>query len=85
MPEPRFSRTQHLSKAGFSLVELLVALVFMALLMAGMAKVYQSSMNTFYKSSESLSSGRRNRMALDLLYDDLSAAGQYLINLTAYP
>lgn len=85
MPEPRLSRTPRLPKAGFSLVELLVALVFMALLMAGMAKVYQSSMNTFYKSSESLSSGRRNRMALDLLYDDLSAAGQYLINLTAYP
>ncbi|GLH70050.1 hypothetical protein GETHPA_15830 [Geothrix rubra] len=85
MPEPRLPLTPRGTRNGFSLVELLVALVFMALLMAGMAKVYQSSMNTFYKSSESLSSGRRNRMAMDLLYDDLNAAGQYLVNLTSYP
>lgn len=85
MPEPRLPRTPRQARGGFSLVELLVALVFMSLLMAGMAKVYQSSMNTFYKSGESLSSGRRNRMAMDLLYDDLNAAGQYLVNLTAYP
>ncbi len=85
MLEPNLPQTPRKARAGFSLVELLVALVFMALLMAGMAKVYQSSMNTFYKSSESISSGRRNRMAMDLLYDDLNAAGQYLVNLTAYP
>lgn len=85
MPELRLTLIPRRARNGFSLVELLVALVFMALLMAGMAKVYQSSMNTFYKSSESLSSGRRNRMAMDLLYDDLNAAGQYLVNLTAYP
>lgn len=85
MPESRLPLTPRGARSGFSLVELLVALVFMALLMAGMAKVYQSSMNTFYKSSESISSGRRNRMAMDLLYDDLNAAGQYLVNLTAYP
>ena len=85
MPELRLPRTPREARSGFSLVELLVALVFMSLLMAGMAKVYQSSMNSFYKSGESLSSGRRNRMAMDLLYDDLNAAGQYLVNLTAYP
>lgn len=85
MPEPRLPRTPRETRSGFSLVELLVALVFMSILMAGMAKVYQSSMNTFYKSGESISSGRRNRMAMDLLYDDLNAAGQYLVNLTAYP
>jgi len=84
MPESRLPLIPRRARSGFSLVELLVALVFMALLMAGMAKVYQSSMNTFYKSSESISSGRRNRMAMDLLYDDLNAAGQYLVNLTAY-
>ena len=85
MREPFSSRGHHAALKGFSLVELLVALVFMALLMAGMAKIYQSSLNTFYKSSESISSGRRNRMAMDLLYDDLNAAGQYLVNITAYP
>lgn len=85
MPELRLSPTPREARSGFSLVELLVALVFMSILMAGMAKVYQASMNTFYKSGESLSSGRRNRMAMDLLYDDLDAAGQYLVNITAYP
>jgi type II secretory pathway pseudopilin PulG len=85
MPEFIPAPTPQDTREGFSLVELLVALVFMALLMAGMAKVFQSSMNTFYRSSESISSGRRNRMAMDLLYDDLDAAGQYLTNLTAYP
>lgn len=85
MPEPKFSPAPPDHPDGFSLVELLVALVFMAVLMAGMAKVFQSSMNTFYRSSESISSGRRNRMAMDLLYDDLNAAGQYLTNLTSYP
>jgi prepilin-type N-terminal cleavage/methylation domain-containing protein len=81
MPRPRPLSTNR----GFSLVELLVALVFIGLLMAGMAKVYQSSLNTFYLSSETISSGRRNRVALDMVYDDLNATGQYLINLTVYP
>ncbi len=85
MPEPSLSPISQDAQDGFSLVELLVALVFMAVLMAGMAKVFQSSMNTFYRSSESISSGRRNRMAMDLLFDDLNAAGQYLTNLTSYP
>jgi hypothetical protein len=53
--------------------------------MAGMAKVYQSSLNTFYVSGETISSGRRNRVAMDMLYDDLNAAGQYLTNMTVYP
>ncbi|HJW43722.1 MAG TPA: type II secretion system protein [Geothrix sp.] len=70
---------------GFSLVELLVALVFIGLLMAGMAKVYQSSLNISYVSGETISSGRRNRVAMDMLYDDLNAAGQYLTNMTVYP
>jgi len=70
---------------GFSLVELLVALVFIGLLMAGMAKIYKSSLNTFYVSGETISSGRRNRVAMDMLYDDLNSAGQYLTNMTVYP
>lgn len=82
MPESRFLS---FSRRGFSLVELLVALVFVGLLMSGMAKIYQSSLNTFYTSGETISSGRRNRVAMDLLYDDLNAAGQYLTNMTVYP
>lgn len=82
MPRARFSFTH---QPGFSLVELLIALVFIGLLMAGMAKVYQSSLNTFYASSDTIASGRRNRVAMDLLYDDLNAAGQYLTSMTVYP
>jgi len=66
-------------KTGFSLVELLVAMVFTAILMAGMAKVFQSSLGTFYTAGEKLSSSRRNRLSMDLLYDDLNTAGMLLI------
>lgn len=82
MPKARFSSSH---QGGFSLVELMVALVFIGLLMSGMAKVYQSSLNTFYASSDTIASGRRNRVAMDLLYDDLNAAGQYLTSMTVYP
>ena len=64
---------------GFSFIELLVAMVFTAILMAGMAKVFQSSLGTFYTAGEKLSSSRRNRLSLDLLYDDLNAAGMLLV------
>jgi len=70
---------------GFSLVEMLVALVFTGLLMGGMAQVFKSSLSTFYTSGEKLSSARRNRMATDLLYDDLNVAGMYLADLSAPP
>jgi Tfp pilus assembly protein PilW len=65
--------------SGFSLVELLVAMLFTAILMAGMAKVFQSSLSTFYTAGEKLSSSRRNRLSLDLLYDDLNTAGMLLL------
>lgn len=70
---------------GFSLVELLVALVFTSLLFAGMATVFKSSLGVFTTSGERLSNLRRNRMALDMLSDDLNLTGQYLVDMTAYP
>ncbi len=60
---------------GFSLVELLVAVLFTGILMAGMATVFKASLTTFATSSESLASARRNRMSMDMLYDDLNLAG----------
>ncbi len=63
---------------GFSLAELLVALLFTMILMAGMASVFKASLASFYTSGESISSLRRNRLAMDLLSDDLNVAGQYL-------
>ena len=73
------------SARGFSLVELLVALVFTMVLMAGMANVYKASLTTYYTSGESLSSARRNRMSVDLLVDDLNTACMYLTDLSVPP
>ncbi len=70
---------------GFSLVEMLVALVFTMILMAGMATVFKSSLTTFYTAGEKLASVRRNRSAIDLLYEDLNAAGMFLTDLSAPP
>ncbi len=70
---------------GFSLVELLVALVFTGVLMAGMAVVFKTSLTTFVTSGEVISSSRRNRMAGDLLYDDIHNAGMYLFDLSTPP
>ncbi len=81
MAKPRFFKGPN----GFSLVELLVALMFTMLLMAGMATVFKSSLSTFYTSGELLSSARRNRMSIDLLGDDLNAAQMYLLDLSIPP
>ena len=70
---------------GFSLVELLVALVFTMVLMAGMANVYKASLSAFYTSGESISSTRRNRMSVDLLVEDLNQAGMFLTALASPP
>ncbi|MBK7294273.1 MAG: prepilin-type N-terminal cleavage/methylation domain-containing protein [Geothrix sp.] len=71
--------------SGFSLVELLVAVLFIGILMAGMANVFKSSVTTLSTSSEGISSARRNRMSIDLLYDDLNHAGLYLSDLSSPP
>ncbi len=73
------------SLSGFSLVELLVAVLFIGILMAGMANVFKSSVTTLSTSSEGISSARRNRMSIDLLYDDINSAGMYLSDLSNPP
>ncbi len=75
-------RTGH---SGFSLVELLVALVFTMVLMAGMASVFKASLATSYTSGEQLSSARRNRMSTDILIDDLNTACMFLTDLSVPP
>jgi hypothetical protein len=70
---------------GFSLVEMLVALVFTMVLMAGMASVFKASLSTFYTSGETLSSARRNRMSIELLGQDLDTACMYLTDLSVAP
>ena len=73
------------SARGFSLVELLVAVVFTSILMAGMANVFKASVSTFAATSEKVSSGRKNRLAMDLLYDDLNQANMVASTLFFYP
>ena len=80
MPNPAQRRQR-----GFSLVEMMVALVFISILMAGMATAIKSSVTTFYTAGEKLSSIRRNHSSLDLLYDDINAIGLYLQDLQAPP
>jgi len=75
-----FSRSQ-----GFSLVELMVAVFFTLVLMAGLASVFKASLSTFYTSGEKLSSARRNRMSVDMLADDINAAMMYLVDITNAP
>lgn len=70
---------------GFSLIEMLVALVFTLVLMAGLSTVFKASLSTFYTSGEVLSSARRNRMSIDLLGDDLNNAAMYLVDLSVPP
>lgn len=72
-------------QAGFSLVELLVALAVTSILMVGMAGIFKSSLGTFSSTGDRLSNLRRNRMALDLIFDDLNAAGMYMTNLSDPP
>ena len=71
--------------AGFSLVELLIALVFVLFLMGGMSMVFKATITTFNATGEKLSSSRRNLMATEVLYDDVNNAGMYLMNLTNPP
>jgi hypothetical protein len=71
--------------SGFSLVELLVAVAFTLVLMAGMATVFKASLGTFFTSGELLASSRRNRMSIELLGDDLNTAEMFLLNLADGP
>jgi Tfp pilus assembly protein PilW len=68
---------------GFSIVEMMVALLFTMILMAGLGVVFKSSLSVFYTSGERLASIRRNQMSTDLLYDDLNSAGMSLVDLSS--
>lgn len=60
---------------GFSLVELLVALVLSGILMTGMAKIFSASISSFHTTGELVGAQRRNRWILNELGDDLRMAG----------
>jgi type II secretory pathway pseudopilin PulG len=81
----RFAFTTLSRNSGFTLVEMLVALLFTGLLMAGMARIYQGSLGVFKTTAERISSGRKGRLALDIMGDDLDRAGMFLSNFRDYP
>jgi prepilin-type N-terminal cleavage/methylation domain-containing protein len=68
------NQDQH-SRQGFSLVEMLVALAFISLLMAGMATVFRGSVRTFQATGETSSAQNRGRWALEQISDDIAQAG----------
>jgi hypothetical protein len=70
---------------GFSLVELLVALLFTLFLMAGLATVFKSSVSSFAATGESVSNARRNRLSIQLLGEDINMAGMYLVDMVLPP
>ena len=62
---------------GFSLVELLIALMFISFLMAGMLRIYGSAIQTFSATNETAKAQRDNRWAVENLSDDLETAGYF--------
>jgi type II secretory pathway pseudopilin PulG len=65
----------HSFQSGFSLVELLVALVFTAILTTGMLRIFASSVSGFYTQQESLGLQRASRFALGAVEDEILQAG----------
>lgn len=72
MRAKRRSRT-----AGFSLVELLIALVFISFMMAGMLRIYGSAIQGFSAANESAKAQRDNRWSQESISDDLETAGYF--------
>src|SRR5512133_757238 len=62
-------------QSGFSLVELLLALVFTAILTTGMLRIFASSVSGFYTQQESLGLQRASRFALNLVEEEIIQAG----------
>ena len=60
---------------GFSLVEMMVALVFLSLLMVGMLRVFSSSLASFMANNETLGVQRNTRWGLNQLQEQVLEAG----------
>lgn len=60
---------------GFSLVEMVVALLFISILMAGMLRVYGSAMSSFATATDAMAANRTKRWAITTVEDDFQSAG----------
>lgn len=73
----RLRPSQRRANAGFSLVEVMIALVIGTLLLAGLVQVFGGS-RAAYQTSEGISRNQENgRFALDFLQRDLRMAGHF--------
>jgi prepilin-type N-terminal cleavage/methylation domain-containing protein len=62
---------------GFSLIEMLVAMMFIGILTAGMLRVYSANLAGFQRVNDTISSQRRGRWALASLQDDVASIGYF--------
>lgn len=60
---------------GFSLIEMLVAVMFIGILSAGMLRIYSSNLAGFQRVNDTIASQRRGRWALSSLQDDVASIG----------
>lgn len=68
-------RPREIHLQGFSLIELLVALMFTAILTTGMLRIFASSVNGFYTQQETLGLQRNSRFALSQIQEEFLQAG----------
>lgn len=71
-----FSRFRPLQR-GFSLIEMLVAVMFIGILTAGMLRIYSTNLAGFQRVNDTISSQRRGRWALTSLQDDVASIGYF--------
>ncbi|MBI1753615.1 MAG: prepilin-type N-terminal cleavage/methylation domain-containing protein [Acidobacteria bacterium] len=60
---------------GFSLIEMLVAVMFIGILSAGMMRIYSANLSGFQRVNDTIASQRRGRWALSSLQDDVASVG----------
>ncbi len=73
----RTFRRKTMASRGFSLLEMLVAMLFIGILSAGMLRVYSSNLAGFQRVNDSISTQRQGRWALTTLQDDVASIGYF--------
>ncbi len=71
-----FQRFRPLQR-GFSLIEMLVAMLFIGILTAGMLRVYSTNLAGFQRVNDMIGNQRRGRWALGSLQDDVASIGYF--------
>ena len=64
-------------QAGFSLIEMMVALLFISILMAGMLRVYATTIASFASNQDALNTNREKRWAITRIQDDIQMGGYF--------